>query len=104
MKRRRKEPDWPPPGKTIRQLIKEFLTFDNLDAEVRLSVDDGMSHHPISFVCLRDRKYCVLENAEGDDVVRKRQMRKSRKSTRKQAKNPNQAEEATARKLAEPHR
>ena len=58
-------PEWVTRGKTIRQLIKELLTFENQDLEVRMSLDYGDTHRCVSIVTKRDDKYCVLENAEG---------------------------------------
>ena len=56
-------PDWVTRGKTIRQLIKELKTFDDLDAEVRISVDYGDTSHTISIVEHREEK-CVLVSAD----------------------------------------
>jgi hypothetical protein len=57
-------PDWVTRGKTIRELIRELQAFENQDQEVRISLDYGKTHHPISIVARTDAKYCVLENAE----------------------------------------
>ena len=56
-------PEWVTRGKTIRQLIKELETFENLDLEVRISLDDGDTHKCISLVGRLDG-CCVLMNAE----------------------------------------
>ena len=59
-------PEWVTRGKTIRQLIAELLTFENQDAEVRISLDYGESHRCVSIVERHD-EYCVLVNAEDYD-------------------------------------
>ena len=56
-------PEWVVKGKTIRQLINELQTFQDLDMEVRISLDDSDNHKPISLVENSD-KYCVLVNSE----------------------------------------
>ena len=56
-------PEWVTRGKTIRELIKELNTFENQDAEVRMSLDYGNTHHAISVV-ERHGAVCVLVNAE----------------------------------------
>jgi hypothetical protein len=63
MSKNRPIPEWVTRGKTIRQLIAELSTFEDLDREVRLSLDYGETHRPISIVELRD-EYCLLVNAE----------------------------------------
>lgn len=55
-------PDWVTRGKTIKQLIKELQSFSDLDLEVRISVDDGKTHKPISLV--EKSKGCLLVNCE----------------------------------------
>jgi hypothetical protein len=67
MNERRPTPDWVTRGKTIRQLIKELSTFENQELEVRLSLDGGNSHHPISIVEKHENRFCVLVNAEEPD-------------------------------------
>ena len=60
-------PAWVTRGKSIRQLIKELQTFKNQDLEVRLSLDDGSTHKPISLVVRRvneDKISCLLMNCE----------------------------------------
>ena len=57
------QPEWVTRGKTIRQLIKELQSFQNLDIEVRISVDDGLSDKPISLV-EKSNGYCLLVNSE----------------------------------------
>lgn len=61
-------PEWVTKGKTIRQLIKELESFENQDLEVRLSLDDGDTHHCISLVAKGfdegNKAYCVLSNSE----------------------------------------
>ena len=56
-------PDWVTRGKTIRQLIKELQSFNDLDMEVRISVDDGQTNKAISLVG-KDNERCVLINSE----------------------------------------
>lgn len=56
-------PTWITRGKTIRELIKELNTFENQDLEVRISMDDGLTHKPISILG-KDGLYCVLRNCE----------------------------------------
>jgi len=56
-------PEWVTKGKTIRQLIAELETFEDLDAEVRISLDYGESHRCISIV-ERHGENCVLVNSE----------------------------------------
>ncbi|MFS1526108.1 hypothetical protein ACL7TT_18710 [Microbulbifer sp. 2304DJ12-6] len=56
-------PDWITRGKTIKQLIKELQSFSDLEMEVRISVDDGETHKPISLV-EKSEGFCVLVNSE----------------------------------------
>ena len=56
-------PEWVTRGKTIRELIEELRTFEDQDAEVRMSLDYGKTHHGISIV-ERHGAVCVLVNAE----------------------------------------
>ena len=65
----KKQPAWVTKGKTIRQLIQELETFENLDLEVQMSFDEGKTHKPISILVSRDG-YCMLFNSEalGDDA------------------------------------
>lgn len=44
------KPDWITQGKTIRQLIAELQTFSDLDMEVLISVDEGVTKKPISII------------------------------------------------------
>jgi len=59
-------PEWITRGKTIRQLIKELQSFDNSELEVRLSLDGGKSHRPISLVGKKDG-CCMLLNYEEEN-------------------------------------
>ena len=43
-------PDWITRGKTVRQLISELQTFEDLDMEVFISIDEGTTKKPISMV------------------------------------------------------
>lgn len=54
-----KQANWKVRGKTIRQLIRELQSFENQDLEVRISVDDGDTHKPISLVGKTDG-ICLL--------------------------------------------
>ena len=60
-------PEWITRGKTIKQLIKELQTFDNLDLEVKISIDDGKTYKCISLVenlYESDTRFCGLANCE----------------------------------------
>ncbi|UHQ18311.1 hypothetical protein LVB87_08730 [Lysobacter sp. KIS68-7] len=57
-------PKWVTSGKTIRQLIEELQTFENQDMPVRMSLDDGATHHGISLVMKRVNALCLLINSE----------------------------------------
>lgn len=61
------QPDWVVRGKTIRGLIKELQSFENQDLEVRISIDSGLTHKPISLVSKRGG-VAMLSNEE--QVVR----------------------------------
>ncbi len=50
---------WETEGKTISQLINELKSFEDQELEVRVSIDDGDTHFPISIVEKDDGK-CVL--------------------------------------------
>lgn len=51
--------DWSTRGKPISQLIEELKRFENQSLEVRISVDGGRTHQPISLVGKKDGA-CVL--------------------------------------------
>jgi len=56
--------DWTTCGKSIRQLIQELQTFENQDLEVRISLDAGETHKPISSIGKEgdeDNVVCVLK-------------------------------------------
>ena len=55
---------WADKGKTIAQLIKELQTFEDQEAEVRISVDGGDTSLPISLVGKRKGKYALLLNCQ----------------------------------------
>lgn len=57
------EPTWIGRGKSIRQLINELQSFENQELEVRISLDDGLTHKPISLVT-KSKNLCVLVNSE----------------------------------------
>lgn len=54
-----KKSSWVFKGKTIRHLIEELQSFENQELEVRISVDAGNSHQPISMV-RKQNGCCVL--------------------------------------------
>lgn len=64
MNQKHKLPEWVERGKTIRQLIQELSSFEDQEREVRISLDYGDTHRPISIIQADDEKYCVLVNAE----------------------------------------
>lgn len=55
---KREKPDWVTQGKSIQRLIEELQSFENQELEVRISVDAGDSHAPISLV--KKQSGCVL--------------------------------------------
>jgi hypothetical protein len=60
-------PEWVTRGKTIRGLIKELLTFENQDLEVKISIDDGETYKCISLVGQEHadgKTFCGLMNCE----------------------------------------
>ena len=61
-----KDPIWVTQGKTIKQLIEELQTFEDQDLEVRISLDEGETHKPISMVGKR-KGFCMLMNCELED-------------------------------------
>ena len=63
MSQKHSTPEWVTRGKTIRQLIDELKSFENQELEVRLSLDYGDTHRPISIVG-KHKGFCVLMNAE----------------------------------------
>jgi hypothetical protein len=56
-------PEWVTRGKKIKELIKELQSFENQELEVRISLDDGETHKPISIVEKVDG-FCILVNSE----------------------------------------
>jgi len=58
------EPDWVIRGKSIRQLIEELQNFEDLDIEIRISLDCGTTSKCISLVGMFDGKP-TLVNCEG---------------------------------------
>ncbi|MDM0030447.1 hypothetical protein [Variovorax saccharolyticus] len=58
-----RQPEWVTRGKSIQQLIKELQSFESCELEVRISIDGGRSHKPISLVGKKDGR-CVLFNFE----------------------------------------
>lgn len=61
-----KNPEWITRGKSIRELIKELQSFENQEVEVRISIDDGETHKPISIV-EKSEGFCVLVNSESTE-------------------------------------
>ena len=55
-------------GKTIRHLINELLSFDDIDVEVRVSSDCGETSKRIGLVGKLDN-CCGLINCENDDIM-----------------------------------
>ena len=55
-----KSPEWIYRGKSIRGLIQELQTFEDLDLEVQISIDDGDTRKPISLV-VRSGGQCLLK-------------------------------------------
>ncbi|WP_213766656.1 hypothetical protein [Caballeronia sp. dw_19] len=53
-------PEWIYRGKSIRGLIQELQTFEDLDLEVKISIDDGNTRKPISLVVRSDGQ-CLLK-------------------------------------------
>ena len=63
------EPRWKARGRTVAQPIDELAAFGELQLEVRISVDGGVTSLPISLVIRRDGKYLVLENWQGSPTI-----------------------------------
>lgn len=55
-------------GKTIRNLIKELLSFEDLDMEVRISINGGDTHKNIGLVGKVGGK-CVLINFDEQETI-----------------------------------
>lgn len=53
------EPTWENRGKTIKELIRDLLTFENQNQEVRISADGGDTIVPIS-AAVRRNGMCIL--------------------------------------------
>jgi hypothetical protein len=88
MSQKRSIPEWVSRGKTIRQLIDELKSFENQELEVRLSLDYGDTHCPISIIGKHDG-FCVLMNAETyyngpwDEFITKHSKPKAKKVSKK---------------------
>jgi len=54
--------EWDSKGKTVSHLIRELLTFENQELEVRISLDGGDTSYPISLVGKSNNNYAVLAN------------------------------------------
>ena len=61
--RKNDKPDWINRGKTIKQLIKELQSFDDLNMEVKLSIDDGETEKAISLV-EKKQGVCLLVHCD----------------------------------------
>ncbi|RMH91907.1 hypothetical protein EA797_03990 [Stutzerimonas zhaodongensis] len=59
-----KNPDWTSKGKTVADLAKELLSFEDQEMEVRISLDGGDTSLPVSLVGKSNRKYAVLINCQ----------------------------------------
>lgn len=59
-----KNPEWTSKGKTIAGLVKELLSFEDQEMEVRVSLDGGDTSLPISLVGKSNGKYVVLKNCQ----------------------------------------
>jgi hypothetical protein len=59
-------PEWVIKGKTIKELIEEIERFPDLNMEVRISLNDGNTHKPVSIIGKIDN-YCVLMNSESEE-------------------------------------
>ena len=57
------QPDWITCGKTIRKLINELQSFEDQELEVRISLDGGTTHKPISLL-KKSGGYCLVVNSE----------------------------------------
>jgi hypothetical protein len=55
-----KNPDWTSKGKTVADLIRELLSFEDQEMEVRISLDGGDTSLPISLVGKSNGRYAVL--------------------------------------------
>lgn len=51
-------------GKSIAQLIKELQTFEDQSSEVRISLDGGKTHYPVSIVGKLESKFAGIINDE----------------------------------------
>jgi hypothetical protein len=56
-------PEWVLRGKTISELIEELQSFSDQSLLVEISLDDGVTHKPISLVVKSDGR-CLLINSE----------------------------------------
>jgi hypothetical protein len=54
------DPEWTSCGKSVSHLIRELLTFEDQEIEVRISVDGGETSLPISLVGKVNGKFAVL--------------------------------------------
>jgi len=58
------KPEWMTRGKTIADLIAELRSFEDQTMEVRISLDDGRTHQPISLI-VKQEGSCVLVHTDG---------------------------------------
>ena len=98
MKVKHKIPKWVTQGKSIKQLIKELKTFEDQNSEVRISLDYGDKHSPISMVG-KIGKNCVLMCAEcyhlgeWQEFMDKADAKEKSAAPKKKSKTPNQSME-----------
>lgn len=59
-----KNPDWTSKGNTVADLIRELLSFEDQEMEVRISPDGGDTSLPISLVGKSNGRYAVLQNCQ----------------------------------------
>lgn len=59
-----KNPDWTSKGNTVADLIRELLSFEDQEMEVRISLDGGDTSLPISLVGKSNGRYAVLQNCQ----------------------------------------
>jgi len=96
MKPKHKVPEWVSRGKTIKQLIEELKTFEDQNREVRISLDNGDTHSPISILGKKGKKYCLLMCAEAyhlnewQSFMDKTNAAEKFSHQKKKAKTPNQ--------------
>lgn len=66
-----RNPAWVYRGKSVRQVIEELRTFENLDLELLISIDCGDTRLPVDEINNIDEKFLVLKQEE-NSLVKKR--------------------------------